>query len=110
MRWFKRRHAKASAPIVSGDVTELITVPFRFVEALRVSIHTIGNQTEVPEDIRKWIGEWLDNYNSQLVSYMRESYGPGIFPILDQITTDVMPRDEWAEYWDHLERQFGEGT
>lgn len=109
MRWpfSRKRTVQVVAP---EEIGELITVPFRFVEALRVSIHTIGSQKELPEDIRMWIAQWLENYNSHLVTYMKESYGPGVFPILDQITTDVMPRDEWAEYWDHLERQFGEDS
>lgn len=95
------------------DSDEWITVPFRFAEAARVSIHTIGVQKEVPAGVRWWIAQWLAEYNSQLVYYMRENYGPDIFPILDRITQEVMTKDESAEAdsddsWEKWESQFRE--
>lgn len=116
LEWLRRRLTKkTSVPYLDED--SWITVPFRFAEAARVSIYTIGSQPEVPPAIRWWIAQWLSAYNSQLVYYMREQYGPDIFPILDRITLDVMPEEEAhsrvpvpeEESWEHWENQFREG-
>jgi len=112
--------AKRSKDVYPGD---WITVPFRFVEAVRVSMHTIGAQPEVSPEIRLWIAEWLRTYNAHLVMYMKEYYGPHVLPLLDQITKDVMPDDPEGladtnlgdtentsgEPWEHWESQFREG-
>lgn len=93
-----------------------ITVPFRYVEAARVSIYTIGSQPELPPAIKWWIAQWLVAYNSRLVYYMRENYGPDIFPILDSITQDVMAKDgeqensDTEDSWEKWESQFREET
>jgi hypothetical protein len=88
MAWFRK--VRAVPPrIPSND--DWIKIPFRYGEAMRVSLHTIGLREEVPIEIRHWIAQWLMNYNTRLSTYMRETYGEGIFPILDSITRDVMP-------------------
>lgn len=84
---FRRR--KQKLPV--GD--DWITVPFRVAEAARVSIYTIGSRPELPDSIRWWIAQWLTNYNSYLVTYMKENYGPDIFQLLDKITHEVMPEE-----------------
>ena len=81
--------AEAMQPDI--DVDEWILVPFRFAEAARVSIYTIGSSKNLDPAMRWWIASWLAGYNAQLVDYMREKYGEDIFPLLDAITTDVMP-------------------
>lgn len=116
--WLKNRLSKKK-PDPYFDDESWITVPFRFAEAARVSIYTIGSQPEVPEAIRWWIAQWLASYNNQLVYYMREQYGPDVFPLLDRITRDVMPEDDNGqrvsvvpeeESWDRWEKQFGEDS
>lgn len=115
MKWFQRWRRFREPAREYRDNDSWITVPFRFAEAARVSIHTIGSQPEIPVAIRWWIAQWLASYNSQLVCYMRENYGPDIFPLLDQITEEVMPKEEdtpasmvgQAE-WEKWERQFRE--
>lgn len=115
--WFRRRKNQVHYRWPNPADDSWITVPFRFAEAARVSIYTIGNQREIPEAVRWWIHQWLTAYNSQLVSYMRENYGPDIFPILDRITFDVMPTesapsppgDGHDDSWDKWEGQFQEG-
>ena len=58
-----------------------------------------------------WIANWLAAYNSQVVEYMRENYGPDIFPILDRITCEVMPDPVGygaaSNSWEEWESQFG---
>ena len=111
-KWFRRK--QSAQPVVIPVNDDWITIPFRFAEAARVSIHTIGNQPEVPPSVRWWIGQWLTAYNSQLVYYMRENYGSDIFPILDRITREVMPQEEAEsvnfpdDSWEKWEEQFRE--
>jgi hypothetical protein len=125
MGWFRKKSPQQVRSVSRRNTDEYpgdwITVPFRFAEAVRVSIHTIGTQPEVPAEIRLWIAQWLQAYNSQLVMYMKEYYGPHILPLLDQITRDVMPDDPaesddaddlndlGGEPWDRWESQFEEG-
>ena len=93
-----------------------ILVPFRFAEAARISIYTIGARPELPDAIRWWIAQWLVSYNQYLVNYMQETYGPDIFPALDEITRDVMPDLEEIDdalnhedpAWDMWESEFKE--
>jgi hypothetical protein len=114
---------KKSVPVKSVHIPrehqypgDWITVPFRFAEAARVSIHTIGCQEEIPAAVRYWIAQWLADYNYQLVAYMKEYYGPEILPLLDRITDEVKPpqSQEQSESemrgaaWDHWESQFRE--
>ncbi len=119
IEWLKSKRKKKEiyrAPANPGLSDEWITVPFRFAEAARVSIHTIGTQEELPLAMKIWIAQWLAAYNSQVVEYMRENYGPDIFPILDRITCEVMPEpvgygvassspEECS--WEEWESQFG---
>lgn len=106
--WLRRKK-----PLQDGE--DWITVPFRYVEAARVSIYTIGSQPGIPPGVRWWISQWLFAYNSRLVYYMRENYGPDIFPILDSITQDVMAGDREPHHtaedsWEKWESQFREET
>lgn len=97
---FFDRFRRKPKPIPEGD--EWITVPFRVAEAARVSIYTIASRPELPDSIRWWIAQWLTNYNSYLVNYMKENYGPDIFPILDDITHEVMPESD-EEYEEEVD-------
>jgi hypothetical protein len=111
--WFRRKKSVPAYRVPDPDDDSWIMVPFRFAEAARVSIHTIGSSTDIPGPIRWWISQWLTAYNSQLVFYMRENYGPDIFPILDRITADVMPGEQSAaqgsdDSWEKWEGQFRE--
>jgi hypothetical protein len=74
-----------------GD--EWITVPFRILEAARVTIHVIGANPDVPDPVRWWIAKWLSQYNSFVAGYMKEIYGADIFPLLDRVTMDVLPNE-----------------
>jgi len=122
MAWFKKKN-EAGVPVKSVQIPrehqhpgDWITVPFRFAEAARVSIHTIGCQEEIPVAVRFWIARWLADYNQQLVAYMEEYYGPEILPLLDRITDEVKPpeseskagADDHGAAWDHWESQFKE--
>jgi hypothetical protein len=102
--------ARRSATAESEHPGDWITVPFRFVEAARVSIHMIAAQDQVPPEVRLWIGQWLDSYNRYLIDYMTTYYGPSIIPLLDLITNGVIPSDriEGGESWEQWERQFRE--
>lgn len=111
MAWFKRKEPPPPPP--EGD--EWITVPFRFVEAARISIYTIGSRPEVPDVVRWWIAQWLVVYNQQLVTYMQQNYGPDIFAALDRITHEVTPAGdedpperEAEPEWHLWENQFEE--
>lgn len=124
MAWFKKKSEATAVrsvqiPREHQHPGDWITVPFRFAEAARVSIHTIGCQEEIPAPIRYWIAQWLADYNYQLVAYIREYYGPEILPLLDRITEEVMPPEDSEQQqsapsgrnntaWDHWESQFGE--
>lgn len=117
MMWFRKRREEKKYHKYLVDEKEWITVPFRYAEAARVSIYTIAKQPGVPVHLQGWISQWLASYNSQLIAYMRENYGPGVFPLLDRITRDVMPeqgREEILysaipeEFWEKWERQFKE--
>lgn len=112
MALFRRKRPRVQ-PIPGGD--EWILIPFRYGEAARISLHTVGMRPEVPAEIRYWIAQWLHSYNTRLSAYMRETYGEGIFPILDQITKEVAPepvpdKPEAVDLppWDRWEEQFGE--
>jgi hypothetical protein len=117
IKWLKSKRKQKEIyriPANAGSGDEWITVPFRFAEAARVSIHTIGSQQEIPLDIRLWIAQWLAAYNEQVIDYMRENYGPDIFPILDRITCDVMPDPVGygvarSDSWEKWETEFREG-
>jgi hypothetical protein len=105
--WFGR---KSQQP---PDGDDWITVPFRFAEAARVSIYTIGARPDIPESVRWWIANWLANYNAHLVHHMQVAYGPDIFNHLDRITREVMPSQDPApsitdDTWDQWESQFKE--
>lgn len=115
--WFgKRKAGRQRYKIVNQDTPEeWITVPFKYAEAARVSIYTIANQPGVPVYLQAWIAQWLASYNSQLISYMKLNYGPAIFPLLDKITRDVMPKGSGEDTasapndsWEKWERQFRE--
>ena len=122
MAWFKKKSGDPVAvravqiPREHQHPGDWIMVPFRFAEAARVSIHTIGCQEEIPAAVRFWIAQWLADYNYQLVAYMKEYYGPEILPLLDRITDEVKPADpeEQSEAdrressFDHWESQFKE--
>lgn len=73
---------------------EWITVPFRYAEAARLTVYTIAQEKQIPAEVRRWIMLWLDSYNSHLIHYMRHHYGPNVFPLLDEITSEVMPSQE----------------
>lgn len=92
MRWPWKK-AKPAEPVC---VDEWLVVPFRFAEAARLSVYTIAHQEQVPQDVRMWIASWLYEYNTELALYMRETYGPEIFPLLDRITSEVWPNGETA--------------
>jgi hypothetical protein len=111
--WFKslRRPTPHRPPQHEDD---WITVPFRYLESLRVSLYTVGTEPQVPLPVRWWISTWLGEYNNQLIQYMRHNYGEDIFPILDRITREVMPQPERPEgtsdeTWEKWESQFKEG-
>lgn len=70
---------------------EWITVPFRYAEVARLTIYTIAQEPSVPAHVRRRISMWLDSYNEHLIHYMRLNYGPNVFPLLDAITSQVMP-------------------
>jgi hypothetical protein len=121
MAWFRKR--VDATPIRSVQIPrehqhpgDWIMVPFRFAEAARVSIHTIGCQEEISDPVRYWIAQWLADYNYHLVAYMKEYYGPEILPLLDRITEEVKPPDSERQSeangrstaWDHWENQFKE--
>lgn len=121
MAWFKKKQQPVPAPAPSNPRQlyqhpgDWIMVPFRFAEAARVSIHTIGCQEEIPSSVRFWIAQWLAEYNYQLVAYMKEYYGPEILPVLDLITQEVSPDSDGAVAaeaagapWDRWESQFRE--
>jgi hypothetical protein len=115
MAWFKKDKVDASPvriPREHQHPGDWITVPFRFAEAARLSIHTIGCQEDIPAPVRFWIAQWLADYNWQLVSYMKEYYGSEILPLLDKITDSVKPSATVEEpeesTWDHWENQFRE--
>jgi hypothetical protein len=118
INWFKEKLGKRRSYRVPAKPTfddEWITIPFRFAEAARVSIHTIGTQQEIPVAVRLWIAQWLAAYNQQVVDYMRENYGPDIFPILDRITCEVMPDPVGygvarSDSWEKWETEFREGS
>lgn len=118
MRWFRHRRDALRIPRIPAD-DAWITVPFRYAEAARVSIHTIGNQPGIPVELKYWIARWLAAYNQQLISYMRSQYGSGIFPLLDEITRSVTPAPssedglpvDHQKSWERWEQQFkGEGN
>ena len=122
MAWFKKKSGDSASvravqiPREHQHPGDWIMVPFRFAEAARVSIHTIGCQEEIPAAVRFWIAQWLADYNYQLVAYMEEYYGPEILPLLDRITDEVKPEDPEGQSeadrreasFDHWENQFKE--
>jgi len=95
MRWFRRKPGP-----------DEIMVPFRFAEALRVTVYTIGTSPGIPDSMRFAIAQWLAGYNSQLVYYMREQYGTGVFEALDKITDEVTPEYSGPQ-WEKWESEFG---
>lgn len=107
--WIKRIVPERRTVQAAGyNEDEWITVPFRYAEAVRVSLHTIQAQQHVPPDVRNWIREWLVAYNHFLAGYMQKTYGEKIFPILDEITKSVMPGEEEGVSWDIWERELHE--
>lgn len=115
MGWFARWKKRAAPMVVVSpppDVDDWLTVPFRFAEAARVSMHTISRQPEVPAPVRFWIMQWLDSYNYSLVAFMKEKYGPEVLTICDRITDEVVPDDGDSmgdgPPWDRWERQLSE--
>lgn len=104
---FRRRKNEPVGPI--GD--DWIVVPFRMAEAARLSVYTIGCSSEIPENVRWWIAEWLASFNAQVSAYMEFTYGPEIFHHIRRITEDVKPDDfEKETYhgqsWELWENQF----
>lgn len=115
--WFRRKSRPSHREPVDPSDDSWITVPFRMAEAARVSIYTIAMQQDIPIPIRNWIGHWLAAYNSHLIFYMRENYGPDVFPLLDRITAEVMPEGTEStpppppgadDSWEKWEGQFKE--
>lgn len=90
MRWPWQKKQQYVATVSE----EWITVPFRYAEAARLSIYTIASEPRVPKEVQLWIKLWLDAYNQNLIEYMRENYGPKIFPLLDKITTEIWPNGD----------------
>lgn len=106
LNWLRNRITRSRVHSVDFSDEDWVTVPFRYAEAARVSLHTIQSNPAVPPDVRNWIGEWLGAYNSFMAGYMQETYGHAIFPLLDQITKDVMPKDFWNDSsWEMWERE-----
>jgi hypothetical protein len=87
--WWPWGKKEKFVPVTETD--EWITVPYRYAEAARLTIHTIAQQKEIPVEVRQWINLWLDYYNASLWQYMQNNYGPGVFMLLDQITAEVFP-------------------
>lgn len=105
-RWWKSEPAPNDG--AKGPVPELlpgdwVVIPFRIMEALRVSLATVGAHPDLPEHIRVWIAEWMLSYNRTLASYMSEVYGPDVFPVLDSITDMVRNYTD-----DHYQQQSDE--
>lgn len=92
----------------TGSEDDRIVVPFRVAEYARVSLHAIADSPQVPAEVRSWITEWLHSYNTELAILMRRCYGDEILPVLDRITTEVMPSDPQRESWELWEQEFKE--
>lgn len=92
-KWWKSEPTPADdgarGPLPDEIPGDWVVIPFRVMEALRVSLATVGAHPELPEGIRLWVADWLLRYNQSLAAYMGEVYGPDIFPILDGITAMV---------------------
>lgn len=79
-------------------VGEVYVVPFRMMEAARVSLYTITQEERVPLEVRYWIAAWLNDYNRNVVQYMRMVYGEEVFDDLDKITVEVSPPDPFHQW------------
>ena len=71
-----------------------VVLPYRMMEAARLSLYTIGSHPDLPEHVRWWVANWLAEYNSHLASYFQETYGPNIFEVLEKITNMVKAASE----------------
>lgn len=110
MRWFWQK--KPQELMRQVDYDQWITVPYRYVEATRLSIYTIAENTAIPVEVRDWIAQWLYGFNTELAAYMQYHYGPNIFPLLAKITSEVWPNghgDVDQETWTKWEQELRGG-
>ncbi|BCO56142.1 hypothetical protein MINTM005_13860 [Mycobacterium intracellulare] len=76
------------------DSGDWIVMPYRLAEAARISMYTIASHPEVPDNLRWWIVQWLNSYNTALATWFFQNYGPSVFPALAEITNGVRQLSE----------------
>lgn len=111
MGWFKKWWASEPdladnhhGPLPEQQAGDWIVMPYRLAEACRISIANVGVHPDLPDELRLWIGSWLEAYNGYLSGYFRQNYGPDIFPVLETITKQVWQASEKFYQEEHLQR------
>ncbi|ABE67677.1 hypothetical protein Wildcat_72 [Mycobacterium phage Wildcat] len=71
-------------------------VPFWLQENVRITMRMLGQNSQVSPEMREYVNAWLDEYDAQLMEWLKESYGEGVGALADTITRDVFEQQKKA--------------
>lgn len=80
----------APPPINMESTPFELPVPFALEEFPRTFLHLLLVSKDTPEQLKKDIKTWLDDYEERLMTYMHQRYGEGADQVMDMITRSVM--------------------
>ncbi len=100
--WLRGRQPEPIEPPSHGPLEEAeqgdwIVVPYRILEAARLSLYTIASHPEQSDQVRWAVLQWLDSFNTHLALYFQENYGEEVFPLLEQVSKMVREASEAAD-------------
>lgn len=104
-----------SRPPGGGDT---IYIPFLLADAPRLQLDYLSRHRSLPEAHRKAIKDWLHGYNTRLLKWIHDNYGPEAVRAADAMSKQAAQRinDNVAaaheqyerELFAHLEQEMGE--
>mgnify|MGYP001302778150 FL=1 len=89
---FRRKRGNGHVQLVEIRLMhehDWVVVPFRMVEAARVTLHAVTAHPDIPPGVRGAIEQWLAVYEMHLSVWFENTYGPKIFEVLGAITDEV---------------------
>lgn len=92
---FIKRHQTDEAPPPEEPESPALNdlyIPYALAEQTRIFLHLLAksrNKHLVPDALRESITAWLNEHDTQLLSWLASNYGPGVLMYADRITKSV---------------------
>lgn len=66
-----------------------IQLPLVLAEQARTFLSWLGQHSELPEDQKKAINEWVENYNAKVLAYIHDKYGHYVMIMANEVSKQV---------------------